>query len=180
MKKKAMYKLINKTTGEEHLCDKVVVDGFDYYVNDGGVGDEYYYHINLKQILHSNNRHIDYLASKKIIATNNPDVALPGVVDEVKELANKTIYVDGIIPTSNIWGQCKGFVLGYNKSQETHPFTEEDMIEFTEWCSEKAGRVENKENTWHYHETLQQAEYKTTKELFQIWKEQRVKTLYYN
>ena len=28
------YKLISKTTDEEHLCDKVTIDGFDYYVND--------------------------------------------------------------------------------------------------------------------------------------------------
>lgn len=28
------YKLINKTTGEEHLCDKVIIEGFDYYVSD--------------------------------------------------------------------------------------------------------------------------------------------------
>ena len=28
------YKLINKQTGEEHLCDKVVIDGWDYYVSD--------------------------------------------------------------------------------------------------------------------------------------------------
>ena len=28
------YKLISKTTGEEHLCDKVTIDGFDYYVSD--------------------------------------------------------------------------------------------------------------------------------------------------
>jgi len=28
------YRLINKQTGEEHLCDKVTIDGFDYYVSD--------------------------------------------------------------------------------------------------------------------------------------------------
>lgn len=28
------YKLINKTTSEEHLCDKVTIDGFDYYLSD--------------------------------------------------------------------------------------------------------------------------------------------------
>ena len=28
------YKLINTTTKEEHLCDKVTIDGFDYYVSD--------------------------------------------------------------------------------------------------------------------------------------------------
>ncbi len=28
------YKLINKTTQEEHLCSKVVIDGFDYYMKE--------------------------------------------------------------------------------------------------------------------------------------------------
>jgi len=28
------YKLINKQTGEEHLCNKVTIDGFNYYVSD--------------------------------------------------------------------------------------------------------------------------------------------------
>jgi len=27
------YKLINLKTKKEHLCDKVTIDGFDYYVN---------------------------------------------------------------------------------------------------------------------------------------------------
>lgn len=28
------YKLINNQTKEEYLCDKVTIDGFDYYVSD--------------------------------------------------------------------------------------------------------------------------------------------------
>ena len=28
------YKLINQKTKEEHLCDKVTIDGFDYYASD--------------------------------------------------------------------------------------------------------------------------------------------------
>lgn len=29
------YKLINNTTGEEQLCEKITIQGFDYYL--GGV-----------------------------------------------------------------------------------------------------------------------------------------------
>lgn len=29
-----IYKLINIKTKEEHLCDKVTIKGFDYYVSD--------------------------------------------------------------------------------------------------------------------------------------------------
>jgi hypothetical protein len=28
------YKLINNKTKEEHLCEKVTIDGFDYYVSN--------------------------------------------------------------------------------------------------------------------------------------------------
>ena len=33
------YKLINIKTKEETLCDKVTIDGFDYYLNSY-IGDE--------------------------------------------------------------------------------------------------------------------------------------------
>lgn len=28
------YKLINLNTKEEHFCDKITIDGFNYYVSD--------------------------------------------------------------------------------------------------------------------------------------------------
>jgi len=41
------YKLINAQTKEEHLCDKVTIDGFDYYVSDNPKADDYC--LNLKK-----------------------------------------------------------------------------------------------------------------------------------
>lgn len=36
------YKLINTQTGEEHLCDKVTIDGMDYYVNNSRFNNDEY------------------------------------------------------------------------------------------------------------------------------------------
>lgn len=135
------YKLINKQTKEEHLCEKVTTDGFDYYVSDA--------------------------YGKPAIATNNPNIDIPKVVDEIeikvdeilnKELPNFTPY------------HRRSFFLGYDKSQETHPFSEEDMIEFGDW-------VRNNPYIWNYPDKFNDK--RTTKELFQLWKEQKLKTLYY-
>ena len=64
------YKLINKTTGEEHICEKVVIDGWDYYVSDDKV--QVGATIGLEQIDTLND--IDLLLQKKVIATNNPSI----------------------------------------------------------------------------------------------------------
>ena len=50
------------------------------------------------------------------------------------------------------------------KFQEMFPFTEEDMIEFAEFCSEYDYRLFGS---------------KTYKELLRLWKEQQPKTIYY-
>lgn len=150
------------------FCDKVTIDGFHYYVSDGNIGNEYYYHINLKQILHRNNSHIDYLASKKAIATNNPNIDIPKVVDEVERLFPTNRKGDMWMPNRNeINNQYRQE--GYNKSQETHPFSEEDMVAFAEY----------KENIMHNDLIPIELISKTTKELLQIWGEQHPIVIYY-
>lgn len=69
--------------------------------------------------------------------------------NKVEDLANNHSVDD------NVWSK-ESFIQGYNKSQETHPFSKEDMIEF-------ALEVATAPNT----------PYKTVNELFQIWKEQQ-------
>ena len=53
------------------------------------------------------------------------------------------------------------------QSQETHPFSEEDMIEFAWWLKENLGRF-SCDRTAHF-----KGEY------FKLWKEQHPKTIYY-
>lgn len=165
------YKLINKTTKEEHLCDKVTIDGFDYYVSDElpklndvvitSVGNIHYIKDNSKDF-------IEYISKlgKKIIATTSPNIDIPKVVDEVEELSEKFIgckYED--IEDSIDQIGYDSFKRGYNKSQETHPFSEKDMIEFAEWRRD-----------FEFTEEFSRYE---KEELLQVWKEQQPKIVYY-
>lgn len=113
------YKLINKTTLEEHLCDKVVIDGWDYYVSDEiiKVGD---YYIAWETISNIESNYIIQKANdseplgmyswadnyKKVIATNNLDIDIPQILEAAvrrvtkellqlsKEQRTKTLYYE--------------------------------------------------------------------------------------
>lgn len=157
-------KLINKQTNEEHICSKVVIDGFDYYVNDKKnqviLGETYYENDNCIPIYSftPETLPIEYYL-QKIIATNNPSINLPKVIDEVEKLAK--LNCPSEMAFENM------FIRGYNKSQESHPFSEEDMIEFSWWLVKNLGMF-SCDKTAHFN-----------KEYLQIWKEQRIKTIYY-
>ena len=168
------HKLINKQTKEEHICQKVTIDGFDYYVSDTAIG----YRYGISKLYEVVEIKINYDATlyKGIICSTNPNIDIPKVVDEVKVLAN--LHKVNI---SEDWSKAS-FIKGYNKSQETHPFSEEDMIEFANWIGEEwspNGRKEcwdsNELNSTHEPKYLVDG----TKELLQIWKEQKPKTIYY-
>lgn len=116
------YKLINKTTQKEFICDKITFEGFDYYSH------------NPSSINISNMSVMDYA-----MATNNPNIDLPKVIDE----------------------------------NSINIFTEQDMIEFSIWANLNAF-VLNNEIDWYYAGKTY-----TSKELLEIWKEQQVKTIYY-
>ena len=175
------YKLINKQTKEEHICQKVTIDGFDYYVSDNHINklkpDDAYHTIveNPRRVVRYT-KHIQDTTSGVIICTNNPNIDIPKVVDEVKVLAN--LHKVNI---SEDWSKAS-FIKGYNKSQETHSFSEEDMIEFANWIGEEwspNGRKEcwdsNELNSTHEPKYLVDG----TKELLQIWKKQKPKIVYY-
>lgn len=172
------YKLINKQTKEEHLCDKVTIDGFNYYVSDESVRKEdgwcwdsrYKKLVTPEQNLKTSTHDADFYC--KIIATNNPNTDVPKVVDEVEELAAKS-YTNKF---TSYKVRKQGFKTGYNKSQETHPFSEEDMIEFDEWVDNMGyTQVAN-----GLYKSLSYEKGKITKELLQLWKKQRIKTIYYS
>ena len=140
------YKLINTQTKEEHLCDKITIDGFDYYVSDEQATEGFYGYINFQD---GDIKKIGkYFADdwKKVIATTNPKINVPKVVNRVEELANleeakEYSGVDPLDPCGYSGTDFNlGFISGHNKSQETHPFSEEDMIEFLDW-KEQQGYV---------------------------------------
>lgn len=173
------YKLININTNEQHLSDKVIIDGFDYYVSDEKINVGDWYIVNSNFLSHYDGHFSLGIDCKKVIATNNQSIDIPKVVDKVERLAfdyyeqvKRNYYSTGQktqLPKSNKEFQAMGdgFIEGYNKSQETHPFSEQDMIEFAEWIV----RMD-----WNELSILYE---KSTKELFQLWKEKQTKTLTY-
>ena len=171
-----MYKLVNKTTKEETICTKVNVDGFDYYVNKQAINSfDWYY---LKQVSDVGTHTGIYQASDKpkvnklnslaenihkVICTTNPNIDIPKVIDEVEELFT-TISKNP--PYCNVIN--KNAIMGYNKHKETNPFSEEDMVEFNVW---QRGLLGSLNCNWLTE--------KTDLELLQLWKEQKVETIYY-
>ena len=184
------YKLINNITKEEHLCDKVTVDDFDYYVSNEKCikGDLCYDKEGLPG--HKNNKYIvECLRTddnsywnkhcKKIIATNNQNIDIPKVIDEIEVLAENIYPIpnpyDIKFHISNLMKR-EIFKAGYNKSQETHSFSEEDIILFAKYLSSQMnedGLILNPK----YIENKQL--FVTEKELLEIWKNKKIKTLYY-
>lgn len=142
------YKLISKTL-EETICSKVVIDEFNYYVSDELAGAK-------DVFLNETNCPKEFLY-KKVIATSNPNIDLPKVVDEVEELANLEIE-DGC---ENYYDIHYGFREGYNKSQKSHPYSGEDMIEFAQIYLSR--RFDNPRMS--------------NKDIFNLWKERQIKQL---
>ena len=180
------YKLINKVTQEEHLCGKITIDGFDYYMT---YPEKCCIQKEGKTVM--NKGCMERNHCEKVIATNNPNIDIPKVVNEIEKLAfdyheqvKRNYYSTGQkaqLPKSNKEFQAMGdgFIDGYNKSQEMFPFTEEDMIEFAEWCQNQYfySTVEKK---WSTEFKIYDGVLYTTKELLKIWKKQQPKIVYYN
>jgi hypothetical protein len=177
------YKLINQSTNESHLCNKITLDGFEYFLNNklGFKTNDFYfdYHGNIRQWtieFQVENKLPNSIADThpKVIATNNPNIDLPQVISEIEDLANNHSVDD------NVWSK-ESFIQGYNKSQETHPYSEQDLEDFYIWKDKN--RWFNFENgKWNYtfehgtsigKETYEKHYRKTTKELIQMWREQQ-------
>lgn len=175
------YRLIDKTTGIETLCDKVTIDGFDYYVSDEKIHFGYVWNTILEQIETMFKEKTFHDDLKGVIATNNPNTGIPKVVDEVEELAHEYFAQERFnweqenpnglkSPQPLVEQYNKTFTplykAGYNKSQETHPFSEEDMIDFAEFYFRE-----------EFNATMQ--DYKSSKEILRLWKKQQPKIVYY-
>ena len=172
------YKLINIKTKEETLCEKLTRGKFDYYVSNITYvnKDETYYDTFQKELKTSNCEQQSFTINK-VIATNNPNIDIPKVVDEVERISYDWLYDEETVNKAHQGYSLKpmeyGFISGYNKSQETHPFSENDVIAFSEWCN-KEYEFDSRSNEWFHGNG-----YYATKELFKIWQEQRPKIIYY-
>src|SRR5574343_869369 len=86
------YKLINSVSKIETICDKVTMDGFDYYVSDElqEKGDPIIHKTLKDKVMYAP----DEIGSTqehwwKVIATTNQNIDVPKVLDEVERLAEK-------------------------------------------------------------------------------------------
>ena len=159
------YKLTHKTTQEEHICSKVVVDGFEYYVTTTDIKGCWVVtdKDKLVRIDDSNYEYWHEYNCKKVICTNNPNIDLPQVIDEVEE----SFIEKSSIPyfPNNLKETCEWWYKeGYNKSQETHSNSDEDMIEFSNYVRAKGYLF----NVFY-----------PTQDLLKRWKRQQIKTIIY-
>ena len=133
------YKLIDKQSNE-HLCDKVTIDGFDYYITEEAfeVGEvnvpsdfNKVSDLSITDISDLDVVNDKYNGYKKLIATNNPYLNVPQIVDEKKVDWDLLYQQNGIA----FQGESKKLLFrkGYIQSQNTHPFNAEDMIDFAKW-----------------------------------------------
>lgn len=174
------YKLINLTTKQETICDKVTILMFDYYVSDESPFlDCFVYDILDKTVWRVTNQHclIAYFEQncnnwKVVIATNNPYIDLPKVVNAINNLA-KTASIkysrNDDLDELVLGVSENSFIEGYDKSQETHPYSADDMIEFLDWIG----------NDYYIFEKWATNK-KSPRELFQLWEEQRPQKIYIN
>ena len=177
-----MYKLINKQTGEERICEKVTIDSFDYYVSDektlSNNGDWYLGHPNYNTLFRWEMNGIHegkQVWINKVIATTNPNINIPKVVDEVDSIGYQWFVKADKKDTIFDLGWLNIFKGGYNKSQETHSNSDEDMIEFSEFIDD-LGYTKIDNTVW---KSINDEKGKSTKELLQLWKEQQPKIVYY-
>lgn len=166
------YKLSNKITGEEHICEKAVIDGWDYYVSDEHPSTfKSIDYIICRGALRRGGSFCDFC--NKVIATNNPIIDIPKVVNEVEKFENE-YFKNTSWGSINPIGHYEALRAGYNKSQETHPNSDDDMIELLDFS-----KSTNQEKSFYEARCLLNGIHIESKEILRIWKEQRTKTLYY-
>lgn len=163
------YLLKKNSEDEGVLCDLIVFENYFYYIGDQPkrVGRLCY---------NENHRRIEYYSGLNdkdiqlaIVATNNPNTRIPKVVDEVDIMREKLVetYLEKIKDATKRFFWKVGFKHGYNKSQETHSNSDEDMIEFGKHCIRQFTLSQNRDESF-------------TKRLLPEWREQQHKVVYYH
>lgn len=156
------YKVQNTVTGEETICKKVVgTDGFEYYAGNGELVNCICIDIIQGTVGHSiyYNKKEDHCM--KVIATTNPSLGLPMVIDDNFELwveyRDKRLSTMGNSQYWDIDGSKRSFLDGYQQAKETYSYTKEDLINF----KQQAPLI------------LEQLNGASDSELLDIWQEQR-------
>jgi hypothetical protein len=179
------YLLKNKTTNEEVLCTKVVVDGFDYYVSDEKIKIDEYYIDDTNAIRQAITECETYWTTrksyKKLIATNNPSIDIPQIVDEVVSVFKTHFEIEDGEPFPQTQGDkniIEYFEEGYNEHSKTHTLSDDEVVEFNDWCIKNYCCEILFSGKWYKRNGDDETEY-TSKELLQLFKEQQIKTMIY-
>ena len=200
-------KVINKNINQQFDCEEVEIDGYKYYIDyfqPIEVGKWYISNqsprlcVKIKEgkypYIHLNNKGEEiadfYTWKGVIICSNNPNIDIPKVVDEVEDLdILKSKWYDNqeedrseafVFQYSGIVDDAleKGIIIGYNKSQETYPFSLDDVKEIINlareqyWDIDNRGFSSNTEGDWSF-------KYSTEDEIIQKYQETKVLTIFY-
>ena len=181
------YKLINSVSKIETICDKITIDEFDYYVSDERIkelkpNDKYHTVVENPRRIVQYSKYIQDTFSKVVIATNNPDIDIPKVIDVVEKLAYDWLYEEETERKASQGYPLKpmeyGFIKGYNKSQKTYPFKLDDVKEIINlareqyWDIDNRGFSSNTDGDWSF-------KYSTEDEIIQKYQETKVLTIFY-
>ena len=188
-------KVINKNINQQFDCEEVEIDGYKYYIDyfqPIEVGKWYISNqsprlcVKIKEgkypYIHLNNKGEEiadfYTWKGVIICSNNPNINIPKVVNEIERLTFQE-FKDWSFGEHDPWHTYKMFQKGYSKSQETHPNSDEDTIEFGQWVSRNDWVYLPSKKYWVNEEQEELEQKLSSKELFQLWKEQQPNVIYY-
>lgn len=170
------YRLINSVTKTETICDKVVIDYFDYYISDGFPKHKEWFYIPFCDRIEQYNETANYgefhphkMLWKVIIATNKHSIDIPKIVDEIWEKAWEIAKQTNIKDEQQLLYMATAWHDGYHSSKETHPFSKADVLDIIQSL---------KDYTHESHKVLGHDE-REPEEFLQIWKEEQLETLYY-
>lgn len=162
-------KAINKSTNQQFDCEEIEIKGYKYYL---------YYNSEPKRIGQyyiTKDNQVDIVKTgkelgKPILCSNNPTIDIPQVIDQVEKLAveitDYAYFSDSSIDYASYY---KGVKTGYNKSQETHPFSERELKK----AIEDFHRMNMAYLTGKENDNL------NIEEFVKYWKEQQPKKVYY-
>lgn len=155
------YKVKNTVTGEETICEKVVLDGYDFYYTKEFPKNGDYGLTKLNTITKIGYA-FEFGLYKKVIATTNKSLDLPMVIDEVKNIVEELMTIKTNQNNRiDLNAFANGVIHGWLRAKEAYSFTKEDLINF----KQQAPLI------------LEQLNGASDSELFDIWQEQRTKTI---
>ena len=170
------FKLINSKK-EEIICEEVEIDGFKYYQADNcgreALIDGCFYIYKNEMICKYSKLYNKSAASagynKKIIATNNPNLELPQIIDTALISAQNSILLLSNLQTSrdqHVGITC--FFEGYKQAKDESPFSKEEMFNFADYYFNEIFNTDIKSN------------FLSTNDIFKMWELTNIKTLYYD